>query len=114
MNHKDIDTRALAVTARYKRSEIELLDILQEVWTSKTFYAFKYQSLHHYSVERLKLSPEVASIFNKIMKKTLKVSGFKEQIRDGKISISNASRICSVITNENKEHWFELAQGSKE
>ena len=110
MNYKITHSKALEAVARYKRSEIELIEILEEVWTYKTFYHFKCNSLFRYAVDELKLSPEVTSIFNKVMKKTLIIPGFKEQIRNGNISISNASRICSVITKDNKERWFELAR----
>ena len=111
--HKKIHAKALAAATRYKRSEVELIEVLQQVWTAKTFYQLGCRSMFQYSVSKLGLSPEVTNIFNKITKKTLNVSGFKEQIECGNISLSNASRICSVITEENKERWFELAKGPK-
>ena len=93
MLHKEIHETALAAATRYKRSEVELIEVLQQVWTCKTFYHFGCSSLFQYSVSKLGLSPEVTNIFNKITKKTLKVRGFKEQIENGNISLSNASRI---------------------
>jgi hypothetical protein len=70
-------------------------------------------SLFEYAVQKLHLSREVSNIYNKIAKKALIIPGLKEQIQSGNISVSNANRICSVITPENKEKCFTLAQGSK-
>ncbi|MFN7906077.1 MAG: HNH endonuclease, partial [Pseudobdellovibrionaceae bacterium] len=92
---------------------IDLIEILQQVWVERSFYYFNCNSLFEYAVRKLHLSREVASIYNKIAKKALIIPGFKEQIKSGSISVSNANRICSVITPENKEKWFMLAQGSK-
>jgi hypothetical protein len=111
--HDRLHEKALEVAATYKRSEIDLIEILQQVWVERSFYYFNCNSLFEYAVKKLHLSREVASIYNKIAKKALIIAGFKEQIQSGSISVSNANRICSVITPENKEKWFMLAQGSK-
>ena len=111
--HNLLHEKALEVAATYKRSEIDLIEILQQVWQERIFYYFNCNSLFEYAVKKLHLSREVASIYNKIAKKALIIPGFKEQIQSGCISVSNANRICSVITPENKEKWFTLAQGAK-
>ena len=113
MKHEALHHKALEVVKRYKRCEVELIEVLQQVWTERTFYHFGCNSLFQYSVTKLGLSPEVTNIFNKITKKTLKVPGFLEEIKQGNITISNASRLCSVITPENKDHWFERAKQAK-
>jgi hypothetical protein len=111
--HEKIHREALASVGAFKRSEISLLDTLQSVWMNRTYYHYNCRSLFDYAVNRLGLSPEMTSIYNKVAKKALEAKGFKEQIRDGHISISKANRLCSVITDENKEFWFEKARGSK-
>ncbi|MFN8945346.1 MAG: hypothetical protein ACK5WZ_12085, partial [Pseudobdellovibrionaceae bacterium] len=111
--HDRLHEKALEVAATYKRSEIDLIEILQQVWVERSFYYFNCNSLFEYAVRKLHLSREVASIYNKIAKKALIIPGFKEQIKSGSISVSNANRICSVITPDNKEKWFMLAQGAK-
>ena len=90
-----------------------MIEVLQQVWTAKTFYHKGCISLFQYSVSKLGLSPEVTNLFNEITKKTLRIKWFKEEIANDIISLSNASRICSVITEKNKAKWVEIANGPK-
>jgi hypothetical protein len=111
--HEKIYSKAIQVAKNFKQSEVDLITSLQEVWIHKTFYQYKQNSLFRFAINEMKLSPEVASIYNKLAKKTLKVSGFKEEIQSGRVTISNASRICGILTEENKSHWFQMAQKPK-
>jgi hypothetical protein len=111
--HDKIHREAVETGKAFKRSEIALIETLQSVWSHKTHYQYDSSSLFDYAVHHMGLSEEFTSMYNKVAKKALEIKGFKEQIRDGYISISKASRICSVITEENKEFWFKKARGTK-
>lgn len=104
--------KALAVVARYKRSEIELVEILEELELAKTFYILGFSSLHDYAVQGLELSDAVAHIFINVARKTLEVPQLKAEIRSGAISVSKAVRLTAVMTKDNQQHWLTIAKAA--
>jgi hypothetical protein len=113
MDHEKIHREALVTAKTFKGAEIKLIEALQLVWVHKTFYQYDSRSLFDYAVNHMGLPVEFTSMYSRVAKKALEIKGFKEQIRDGYISISKANRICGIITEENKEFWFEKARGTK-
>ncbi|MGE0634116.1 MAG: HNH endonuclease signature motif containing protein [Pseudobdellovibrionaceae bacterium] len=113
-NHRDkqIHERAMEVAKAYKRSEIELIEILEQVDRYRIYYQHKCNSLFTYATEVLKLSNEVAYIFIGVARKTREVPELKEEIRNGSITVSKAKRMTSVLTKENKSEWISLAKTS--
>jgi hypothetical protein len=111
---KSIHDNALAVAQNYKRSESELLEALIKVLEHKVYFHLGYTSLFDYSVKELKLSEGTAYHFIGVAKKSKEVPEIKQAIDDGKITLSNARRIVSVITPENKDLWIEKAANLKQ
>ncbi|MGE3758407.1 MAG: HNH endonuclease signature motif containing protein [Pseudobdellovibrionaceae bacterium] len=109
---KQIHERAMEVAKSYKLSEIELIEILEQVDRYRIYYQHKCNSLFSYATEVLKLSNEVAYIFIGVARKTREVPELKEEIRNGSITVSKAKRMTSVITKENKSEWILLAKTS--
>lgn len=109
---KEIHKRALEVSCRYKKSEIELIEILEEVDRYKVFYKYKCNSLFQYVNQELGLSKEVTSIFINVARKTREIPALKEEIKKGAITISKARRMTSVITPQNQDHWLALAKNT--
>ncbi|MGE3758055.1 MAG: hypothetical protein AB7H97_09870, partial [Pseudobdellovibrionaceae bacterium] len=109
---KQIHGRAMEVAKSYKRSEIELIEILEQVDRYRIYYQHKCNSLFSYATDVLKLSNEVAYIFIGVARKTQEVPELKEEIRNGSITVSKAKRMTSVITKENKSEWISLAKTS--
>ncbi len=113
MDHSKIHFQAVTAAANHRKTEMDLLNALEIVWRNKTYYEFGCQSLFEYSTQQLKLSDELASIFNKLAKKFIEVPELKTHIASGEISISKGNRVCSVITPENAEEWLAKAKGTK-
>ena len=104
--------RAMAIVKRFKKCEIELIEILQEVGAKRVFYTLKFSSLFDYAVRGLGLSEEMAYIYIGVSRKAAEVPALAHEIRAGRVSVSKAKTICSVITRENQSHWLDLAKSS--
>ncbi len=113
MNHEIIHFNAMKAADRHRQTELQLLNSLEEVWKNRTYYKYGCRSLFDYSVSKLGLSEEVASIFNKLAKKFTEVPELKTAIASGKVSVSKINRICSVVDENNAEYWLKVAEGSK-
>ncbi|MGE3756925.1 MAG: hypothetical protein AB7H97_04175, partial [Pseudobdellovibrionaceae bacterium] len=85
---KQIHERAMEAAKSYKRSELELIEILEQVDRYRIYYQHKCNSLFSYATEVLKLSSEVAYIFIGVARKTREVPELKEEIRNGSITVS--------------------------
>ncbi len=108
-----IHTKALKAADQHRQTELQLLNSLEEVWKNRTYYKYGCRSLFDYSVSKLGLSEEVASIFNKLAKKFTDVPELKTAIASGKVSVSKINRICSVTNKSNVDNWLKIAEGSK-
>jgi hypothetical protein len=107
-----IHAKALAAAQTYRRSEFELLEVLQEVDINKVFYHYGYNSLFKYATDALGLSEEVAYIYINVCRKAQEVPALKEEIKNGSLSVSKAKRITSILNSENQNHWLEIAKTS--
>lgn len=104
-----IHTKALDIVARYRRCEVELIDILQQADSARVCYELGYNSLFKYCVDGLGLSEEVAYVFINVARKATEVPALKEEIRAGRITVSKAKKISAVINENNQQHWLRLA-----
>jgi hypothetical protein len=108
--HEAIHKKALERAKTFRRAEADLLDVLQELDTAKTFLHYRCTSLHDYCVRYLKLSDDVTACFIRVARKSKEVPELKEAIRNDEITVSKAKRIASVMTKDNSNHWLELAR----
>jgi hypothetical protein len=111
---ESIHRQAIQAAGNYRKSESELLAILIKVLNHKVYFHMGYTSLFDYTVKELKLSEGTAYHFIGIAKKSKEVPEIKQAIDVGKITISNARRIVSVITPDNKDLWIEKAASLKQ
>ena len=107
---QEIHEKALAAARRFKAAEVELIEVLQLVGEHRVFYHYKFNSLFQYAVQALSLSEEVAYIYINVSRKAAQVPRLKEEIAAGRITVSKAKTISSVLTPENQEHWLEIAR----
>ena len=107
---ESIHQKAKTTSEKYKRCEIDLIEVLQAVDQYKVFRAYNYSSLFKYATGELALSSDVAYIFINVARKSTEVPALKEEIKKGAITVSKAKRITSVLTPENQDHWIELAK----
>jgi 5-methylcytosine-specific restriction endonuclease McrA len=101
--------KALRCATDFLRLESELINILQEIDDTKVFTHFGFTSLFGYAVGALKLSEGQAYGLISIARKSREVPELKEAISRGTINTSQARRIVSVITPENKVQWIAMS-----
>jgi hypothetical protein len=109
---EQIHNKALFAAKTYKRSEIELIEVLEEVDRHRVYYHQGFNSLFKYATDALSLSEEVAYIFINICRKVREVPALKEEIKSGNITVSKAKRITSVLAPQNQSYWLDLAKSA--
>src|ERR1035437_5866420 len=98
-----IHTHALAAAARYKRAEVELIEVLQQVEEHRVFLKRGHSSLFQYVTTELGLSENVAYSLITIARKAREVPELKIQLQSGAMTLSNARRIVPVLEAKNPE-----------
>jgi hypothetical protein len=106
----ELDERARKVASDYKRSEAELIEILQKMDEGKAHIDLGFASLYQYSVSALGLSEGTSYNLILVARKSRAVPELKESVQAGEMSLSNARRIAPVLTLENKSEWIEKAK----
>ncbi|MCB0384013.1 MAG: HNH endonuclease [Bdellovibrionales bacterium] len=109
---RTIHHQALQASAKYKSAEIDLINILDQVDQHKVYLRYGYSSLFQYGVQCLGLSESTTYSLIAVTRKSREVPELKEEIKNGQLTLSKAKRITSVINQENKEQWLELAKTS--
>ena len=97
MTNLEIHEHAVGCAKDLKRSESAILEALQWVDEKKVFLERGYTSLHGYAVGALGLADDEAYKFTRVARKAVEVPQLKEAIQQGKINVSQARRIASVI-----------------
>jgi hypothetical protein len=106
---QEIHQKALEAAQKFKKAEADLISILQEVESSKTFFELGYTSLFHYVVQSLGLSESVAANFITVSRKAKEFPALQSAIDEGKITVSKARKVTAVLTLENQEEWVNKA-----
>lgn len=101
--------QALEAAKRFKKTEADLVEIFQKIEDEKVFLKLGYSSLFDYGVKALGLSEANTYAFIQVARKSREVPALKEAIQDGKLTLSKATRLTSVINNENKTNWIHKA-----
>ncbi len=96
-----LHNKALELAKDFKRIEIELVEIIQKIDASKIFRKLDFASLYEYVSQGLGLSESVSYSLINVSRKSMAVPELKLAIVQGSLSISQAKRITSVITNVN-------------
>ncbi len=107
---QQLHEKALQCAKDFLKLESELINILQELDDKKAFFHFGYTSLFQYAVSSLKLSEGQAYALISISRKSREVPELKEAISQGTLNSSQARRIVSVITPDNKNEWIAMSQ----
>lgn len=102
--------KALRCVENCKRSDSELIDVLQEIDKEKAYLELGYSSLFTYASKGLKLSESDSYRYMKVARKSVEVPELKKAIVDGTLNVSQASRIAPVINNENSAIWINKAE----
>ncbi len=102
--------RALELSKEYRRAEIELISLLQELETNRVHLALGFSSLFSYCVEKLELPEDRAFTFINVQRKCVEVSALKTKIEEGKICVTSARRLSAVLTKETQDVWLSKAE----
>src|SRR6185369_106419 len=108
-NFSTLHSQALVISKELKRQEFLMIEILQEIDEQKVFRFLGFKSLFQYATSGLGLGEQRAYTFILVSRKSAKISQFQEALRSGKLTLSKAKKITSVITPENAEHWLSKA-----
>ena len=104
-----IHQKALTIAKNFKRTEIELIEILQQVRERNIHLALGFGTIYKYATEVLELSEPNAYTYDKIARVAEKIPELKQEIKVGALTITNARRIAPILTSENKTVWIEKA-----
>src|SRR5580698_9878372 len=96
-----IHDRALEIAGKFKKSQTELITIIQEIDISKAFREKQYTSTYDYCTKFLNLGDNSSLDLIAIARKAKIVPELKVALEQEQITVSNARRITSVITQEN-------------
>jgi hypothetical protein len=106
---EQIHARALEVVSRYKRTEAELIEVLQLAEKHQVHELRGHTSLYSYAVSELGLGEHAAYNLITVSRKATQVPELKTQLELGAITLSKARRISAVMTSENQSEWLEKA-----
>jgi len=109
-NFVTLHQRALDASARYRKAEAELLEVLDEIDQKRVYLHHQVSSVFAYCTEVLKLSESVSYNLITVMRKSRIVPELKAKSMSGAITLSNARRVAAVITPENKQDWLARAE----
>ena len=102
--------KAVDISARFRRCESELVDILQKIDENRVYRELSYPSVFAYTTQALRLSEAIACACINIARKSKQVPELKRAVDRGEVSLSKASRIVSVITPKNQEKLLSFAK----
>jgi hypothetical protein len=105
-----IHNEAISCAQRYLVAEAELLEVIIEIDKERIYEEFGLTHLTPYCVKHLGLSEDVAANFVRVARKSQQVPELKTAIEDGRLSVTKAKAIASVITAENHKVWIDKAQ----
>lgn len=108
--YEKIHAKALGVARRYREAEAEMLAVLQEVDRENAFLLMGHASLFKYSEHALQLAPAHAYDFINVARKAEEVPSLLEAVRQCRLTVAKARRICPVINRENAEDWIAKAE----
>lgn len=109
-NFERIHAKALGVARRYREAEAEMLVVLQEVDRENAFLLMGHASLFKYSEHALQLAPAHAYDFINVARKSNEIPALLEAVRQCRVTVAKARRICPVINPGNADEWIEKAE----
>lgn len=101
--------RALAISTTHRKSEAELISVLQEIDSCRGYLQYGARSLYDYCERILKLSEGTSYNLITVARRAKQIPALKDAVESGSISVSKARRIAPVLTKENQAAWLELA-----
>lgn len=101
--------KTLGVAKDFKRSERQLIELLNEIDRTRGFVALGYASMRSYCVGPLGLSDFQAYSLVGIARKSRECPAILEHIDRGSLSVSHATLLLKVMSKNNQEELLGLA-----
>ena len=102
--------RALRVASVHKKSEAELISILQDIEKHQDYLHYGTASLFKYCLNVLNLSDGTSYNLINVARKAIEVPALKQAIDAGELTVSKARKIVPVLTKTNQDAWIALAK----
>jgi len=113
-NHRNIfeqvHQRAMDISACYKKSESELMDVFAQIERHKVYFHYDCSSLFQYGLKVLGLSESVIYNLIAVMRKSREVPELRAAVGSGSITLSNARKIAPVLTKDNQDEWLKKGE----
>ncbi len=109
LKQQAIHERAIQICSQYFRAEADIITILIEAEREKVDRASGKNSLFQYSVDALRLTESVAYAFIAVARKSAQIPALLEAISANKITMSKASRMVSVLDEDNADDLITFA-----
>jgi len=106
----NLHEQALQLAKIYKKTEIELVDVLQKIDLEKLFLKLGYTSLFEYCLKALGLPEGTCYNFINVARKAREFPELKQALQSGEILVSKARKITAVMTKETQNEWISKAQ----
>ena len=104
-----IHGKAEEAVRQLQHSEINFIQILQEVEDHMVHRWCGFNSLYQYGVQCLNLSSSQSYMYGHLATSTRKLKKLKEALEESVITPSKAARTLSVINEDNEEEWIQKA-----
>ena len=101
--------RALRLSRQHRRTEVELVAVLNKIETLKLHRTLGFASLFTYAVSALGLSEPVAYALMNVARKAREIRALHDALVAQKLSVSRASRIVAALTLANASALIEFA-----
>lgn len=98
---------ACEAASAYRKAEAVLIEALIAVERERVFAKLGFSSMFLYAVQALKLSEAAAYAAIAVARKATQVPGLRSAIQEGAVSMSKATKVLSVLTEQNQEVWIE-------
>jgi len=104
--------RALRLSRQHRRTEAELVAVLNEIEVLKLHRTLGFASLFSYAVSALGLSEPVAYALINVTRKAREIEALNDALVAQKLSVSRASRIVAALTLSNASELTRIRRHS--
>jgi 5-methylcytosine-specific restriction endonuclease McrA len=101
--------RALAAGRIYLKAELDLMAILREIEKRKIHRKLQRKNIFDYVVLELKVDEKRAYMLTSVMEAAIRVPELGKALEERRLSVCKASRLVSVLTEENAESLIAVA-----
>lgn len=110
LNPSALNREAIKAVEACQKSDGYLLRVLEVVSEKELYLDCDLPSLYSYCTRLLQISEGIAYALIAVINRGKEVPELIAAVESGKVSLSKAKKICSVITPKNQKEWIDLAR----